>query len=296
MVKLSDDELLNEIRQRFNETKNSLTETERLMIRLKEVNKKLEESEALKSNFLSNIRNEINNPLSSIMGLARSIYAIAESDPETVVKFASTIYRESFNLDFQLKNIFTSAELEGGECFVTMGTVSVRDLLTTVVETFRHISDEKQIRISVKTGENGPVTVHSDVDKLHLIFSNLIDNAIEYGAENSQVTVSCEQSEEKIDICVQNFGDLINQPNRNVIFDRFKQLETGSTKRHKGHGLGLSLTRDLLEMIGGSIHVESDSKRGNRFYVTLPKDTTELTEQATGEGGDEVFFDDVQEL
>ena len=110
MSRMSDDELIDEMRQRFDFNRNALSDLRAVTRKLEEMNEKLQESERVKGQFLSNIRNEINNPLSAIMGLAGQLGACRQ-DPERCAKTAA-IYAEAFDLDFQLQNIFMAAELE----------------------------------------------------------------------------------------------------------------------------------------------------------------------------------------
>ena len=110
MHKPSDEELIEEIRQRFEFNQNALADLQALTQKLEQMNERLKESEALKSQFLSNIRNEINNPLTSIMGLSRQLITKPDAVENTAL-VGPMIYMEAFNLDFQLQNIFIAAEL-----------------------------------------------------------------------------------------------------------------------------------------------------------------------------------------
>ena len=112
MNKLTDEELIEELRRRMTTNTRSLEELKELNEKLLEVNKKLEESEALKSHFISNITNEIINPFTSILGLSRSILAVKKENWKKVISMVALIHSEAFNLDFQLRNIFLAAKIE----------------------------------------------------------------------------------------------------------------------------------------------------------------------------------------
>lgn len=112
-----DEELLEELKKRFENNTRTIEELRNLTEELKQVNKKLEESEALKSHFISNITNEIINPFTSILGLSKTILAVKKEDWKKVISMVSLIHTEAFNLDFQLKNIFVAAKIEAGEIF-----------------------------------------------------------------------------------------------------------------------------------------------------------------------------------
>ena len=102
MSKLTDQELIDELQKRFEENKKTIQELKDLTEELKIVNKKLEESEALKSHFISNITNEIINPFTSILGLSRNILAVKKENWKKVISMVALIHSEAFNLDFQI--------------------------------------------------------------------------------------------------------------------------------------------------------------------------------------------------
>ncbi|MGD0281591.1 MAG: sensor histidine kinase, partial [Dissulfurispiraceae bacterium] len=106
MSEHSDIELIEEMKKRFEEKNRALHDLRMMTRKLEDVNRKLQESEALKSNFLSNIRNEINNPLTSILVVAAEIAAVQGAGCEECISMAGIIYKEAFDLDFQLRNIF----------------------------------------------------------------------------------------------------------------------------------------------------------------------------------------------
>jgi len=123
MTRLSDRELLNALQDRLNEDRRAMTDLDAVTRKLEEVNGKLQKSEELKSRFLSNIRNEINNPLTAIIGLAEQI--VDNPEPDSARQFATMIYAEAHRLDFQLQNILITAELEAGAALPEWRAVDV---------------------------------------------------------------------------------------------------------------------------------------------------------------------------
>ena len=112
MSKLADEDLIEELRNRFRMNREALEELQELNRELQIVNKKLEESESLKSHFISNITNEIINPFTSILGLAKHILSVKKEDWKTVISMVALIHSEAFNLDFQLRNISLQRKLK----------------------------------------------------------------------------------------------------------------------------------------------------------------------------------------
>ncbi len=168
MQKLSDEQLVEELKFRLDQSRKSLRDLSIVNRKLVELNHKLEESEALKSNFLSNIRNEINNPLNSIIGLAAQLAAIVKR-PE-VSELVAMIFSEAFQLDFQLRNIFIAAELEAGEAMPSIEHVEVISVIRGVLDNFRTHAAEKQVSVSFSvTGAEADTLLYfpTDSQKLH---------------------------------------------------------------------------------------------------------------------------------
>src|SRR6056297_3142259 len=176
MSELTDHELIEELRKRFAQNKKSLKEVQELNEELQRVNKKLEDSEALKSHFISNITNEIINPFSSILGLAKNIMSLKAADWEQVKSMVSMIYHEAFNLDFQLRNIFVAAKIEAGEIYPVVLNVDMKQLIQSVIDSFKFETEKKKLKVNldfnIKTLKGKPYFFKSDPEKVKLIISN----------------------------------------------------------------------------------------------------------------------------
>jgi signal transduction histidine kinase len=246
-----------------------------LMKNLEGLNKKLQESESLKSNFLSNVRNEINNPLTSIMGLSEQIMKEVNLEFDSIKQRALMIYSEAFDLDFQLRNIFVAAELEAGEATPSIARVDVNALIKGTINAFRHRANKKDLLVhySYKSiyetdDEN---LLKTDPEKLKLILSNLLSNALEFSLDRGRVELVAKRDNKYLVFSVKDNGIGIKEEDQKVIFDRFRQIETGMTRTHRGHGLGLSITRDLVALLRGTINIVSTKDKGSIFMVSIPE-------------------------
>lgn len=296
MQNLSDDQLLDELKFRLEQSRRSFNDLTVLNRKLVEMNHRLEESEALKSNFLSNIRNEINNPLNSIIGLATQLGEIVKK-PE-VSQLVSMIFSEAFNLDFQLRNIFIAAELEAGEAVPNIEHVEVISVVLGVLENFSAHATDKQV--SLRLGSDGTELVEkdffpTDAQKLQVIIANLVANAIEYSRPGSEVVVSVDQTDSALQIHVQDQGIGIAEADLKKIFDRFVQLDTGPTRAHLGHGLGLSIVKALLDLMQGTIQVNSTPGIGSLFSISIPAVPYDEEGVTFAEGGNLFLFDQMDE-
>ncbi len=275
MHKLKDRDLMSELKKRFEEKDRALHDLRVATINLEKVNEKLQESEALKSNFLSNIRNEINNPLSSMIGMAKRLVSGKSLTKKDVSSMASVIYIEAFCLDLQLRNIFTAADIEAGETDLKLSSVNVTMLLQNVIDSFEQMIKEKKVSVTLKPGppiknEKG-LLFSTDPEKLQLIFSNLLSNAIEFSHKKGTVAVKVGKEKGRLAIAVKDRGIGIRKADQDVIFDRFRQIDTGMRKSHRGHGLGLSIVKALVELLRGDISVSSARNKGSTFTFRIPE-------------------------
>ncbi|MBN2744607.1 MAG: HAMP domain-containing histidine kinase [Marinilabiliaceae bacterium] len=298
MSNLSDKQLLKELRDRLEERKNFDTEIKDLSRELQEVTRRLKESEALKSHFISNISNEIINPFTSILGLSKSILSVEKHDWKKVVSMVALIHSEAFTLDFQLRNIFVAAKIEAGEIQPNITKVNIRSLIQNVIDSFNIVSRKMNIDIdlqfNIEYGFGKNFYFKTDSEKLKLIVSNLVNNALKYSYKESKIIVTVWMDEEILNMSVQDYGTGISEKNQKVIFERFKRLDSGINSINRGHGLGLSITKALLDVLGGSIEIQSKKGEGSTFSVTLPE-ARNIVDGFSGDGND-IFFDEGDEI
>jgi len=291
-IVITDELLIEELKLRFEEKKESLEKLEKITAELKEVNSKLAESESLKSHFISNITNEIVNPFTSIVVLSKNILSVKEGDWDKVKRMASLIHSEAFNLDFQLKNIFAAAEIEAGELFMEVSNVKVDILIEGLLESFIPETTKKHLNFEfIKEEPEGDDFIFKiDSEKLKLILSNLVDNAIKF-SKNNKIIVKRWTEDNQLFISVQDFGIGISENNQKIIFDRFKRIDSGINSVNRGHGLGLSINKALLDFLNGDIQIDSKKNRGTTFTVSIPE-PDEDPEAFSADGNELIFGDD----
>ena len=267
-MQITDEQLIAELQRRFASNKKQVKELSELTQELLLVNQKLADSEAMKTNFISNITNEIVNPFASIIGLARNISEAKGSNWEIVDRMAKLIFKEAICLNFQLKNIFTAAEIESGNLSPVFSKTDIVSIFENSLESFESQISDKKLKITVNSpSPDEPKTFFAtDADKLSLIFNNLISNAINYSSENQEIICSIEIKDNILHFNVHDFGIGINERDHQIIFDRFKRLDTSINSINRGHGLGLSIVKSLMEMINGEIELESSENIGTSIY------------------------------
>lgn len=281
-------ERINKLKQEIEKKDNEIENLEQTLYKL---NKKLEEAEAIKSHFVSNVSNEIVNPFTSVLALTDSILGVEKENWKKVISMVSLIHTEVSHLDFQLKNIFAAAKIEAGELSPEISTVDLNSLINHVIESFKYDSRHKNISIkyfSENKNADTKILFKTDSEKLHLILSNLLSNAIKFSHQNGEITIKSIRAFDKLIIEVQDHGIGISHENQSVIFDRFKRLDSGINSLNRGHGLGLSVNKAVLDILEGSISFLSKVGEGATFIVNI----TESSESSSGFSSDsnELFF------
>jgi signal transduction histidine kinase len=291
MEKVSNERLLAELKKRFDRNDEVMHDQRRLLRQLEKINQRLIHSEQIQSRFLSNIRNEINNPLTAILGMSRQLMT-GLPDKTKYEKTASMIFSESFRLNFQLQNIFLAAELEAGQAQPYVMDVHVNKLIEYTLENFSHLINQKNLTVTINSELSQQSTFRTDPEKLEVILSNLIINAIEFTTAPGEIAISTQQQNDgTLSITLKDTGEGIAEENINVIFDRFVQLNNGSTKNHPGHGLGLSVVHSMLELLGGKVEVVSRVNKGTAFLITIPPSPDTTPAKGDSHDGNEFLFD-----
>lgn len=292
MRDLSDRELLAVIEERLEAKDRAYGELVELTGKLEELNRKLIESEDVKSSFLSNIRNEINNPLTSVLTMSEVLISGGElPDHATLTSVIGMIHKEAFSLNFQLRNIFAAAELEAGEAVPGFSSVDMDSILKDAVSSLSHRAVEKKVSVELDIeGGLAEKAFRTDAEKVHRIATNLLANAIEFSPDGGGISVSAIAEDGLLRISVRDRGPGIAPRDYKQIFERFKQLDSGVSKQHLGHGLGLSIVKATVDLLGGDISVESSPGQGALFTVSIPEAGTDVSAGALSMDGAEFFI------
>ncbi|HBH47247.1 MAG TPA: histidine kinase [Bacteroidales bacterium] len=289
--KVSKEELIKLLSDKDAEVSAYEAEIKKLEHDLVKVNKKLQEADSLKSHFVSNISNEIVNPFTSVLALADNILKVDKESWKSVISMVALIHSEVFHLDFQLKNIFAAAKLEAGEITPEISTIEIDSLIKNVIESFKYDARHKGLQVIYQTENKAGVEkvfFKSDSEKITLIISNLLSNAIKFSFNNNKIILRAVKSIDKLMIEVQDFGVGISHENENIIFDRFKRADSGINSINRGHGLGLSVNKAMLDILDGTISFTSKLNEGATFIVNIPESKGDSTGISRDAG--EIFF------
>jgi signal transduction histidine kinase len=284
--KISDSELLSEIQRRFEEKNSTLGEMEFLNKKLIDLNKRLMEVDSVKSQFLSLIKNEFNNPISSVLNICTHL--ISGKRPEKAVELTEMLHMEILRLDFQIKNIIAANEIEAGKTESYFTKVDFAVLVEDVTPTFHYLIKDKNLSIEFK--DETTKDIYSDAPKIYLILLNLISNACEYTFDNGHIWIGTKNDEDNLFIVVKDDGEGIEVDNKLLVYNRFTQFSKGATRAKTGLGLGLSVVKGVVEALDGEVDYES-KVGGTEFTIKIPLAKEGVLQGGSG-GSNDILFED----
>jgi len=239
---------------------------------LREVNVQLVRANQLKSQFLANMSHELRTPLNAIMGFAEAIRDGVSGEPTAEQReFARDIYEAGHQLLRMINDILDLAKVEAGAMDLTLEPCDLAALVEEVVRVARGLARRQGVELREDV-EPRPLELTVDVIKIKQILYNLLSNAVKFTDRGGTVTVRCRADKETATIQVIDTGAGIAPEDQVNLFEEFRQVDSSFTRKHEGTGLGLALTRRLVELHGGEITVESDVGKGSTFTVTLLRD------------------------
>lgn len=233
--------------------------------------RKIQEANRLKSDFLANMSHELRTPLNAILGFSE-LLVDGKVGPLTAKQqeYLSDIHGSGTHLLQLINDVLDLAKIESGKIELSVAPFSIAEVVEGVMKTLKPIADKKQVQISLNLSPEIN-TVILDKNKFRQILFNLISNGLKFNKPNGAVTVEIIPHEsQRFILNVQDSGIGISRENLKKIFIPFVQLDAGPSRQHEGTGLGLSLTKNLIELHGGEITVLSEPGEGSTFSVVLP--------------------------
>ncbi len=227
---------------------------------------KAEEMNRLKSNFLANMSHELRTPLNGIMGFSELLVENASGDEQRMM--AETIHRSGRRLLNTLNLILNLSKIEANKQEIHLIPIELNELVTACVGLYDAYAKSRKITIAAVPFTH-PLLVVSDRQMLDSILNNLISNAIKYTTEGG-VTVSVSDKGSVAGISIRDTGIGISEEGQQIIFDAFRQVSEGFGRAFEGTGLGLTITKRYIELLGGKIDLESTPGKGSTFTITLP--------------------------
>ena len=230
---------------------------------------KAKESDQLKSSFLANMSHEIRTPLNSIIGFSELL-----NDPdfenEQKSEFIKHIVDNGNNLLLIISDIMDFSMLEAGQLKLRVVSISAKTILNELLAEFGHKAKTKGIQLRFDESYNGPdVQIESDKYRIIQIFTNLIGNSIKFTHEGF-IEIGFQINGNLVRFHVRDSGIGIRSEYFEAIFERFRQVDNTKSRKYGGNGLGLAISKNLVELLGGTIWVESEPEKYSDFFFTIP--------------------------
>ncbi|GGQ34652.1 histidine kinase [Streptomyces mutabilis] len=274
------------------------TEIEEARQVLEERAEQLAVSMRYKSEFLANMSHELRTPLNSLLILAKLLADNADANlSPKQVEFAETIHGAGSDLLQLINDILDLSKVEAGKMDVSPTRIALVQLVDYVEATFRPLTAEKGLDLSVRVSPELPATLHTDEQRLLQVLRNLLSNAVKFtdsGAVELVIRPARDDvpqaireqlleagsmtgpDAELIAFSVSDTGIGIAASKMRVIFEAFKQADGTTSRKYGGTGLGLSISREIAQLLGGEIHAQSEPGRGSTFTLYLPLHPSEL--------------------
>lgn len=229
-----------------------------------------EQSDKLKSFFLANMSHEIRTPLNSIIGFAELVV-----DPyfshEQQTEFAQLISSNGNSLLSVISNIMDISKIEAGQLKAIKRKLSVNKLITSIKNDFSSKAIKKGIKLRLSdSATSNEIAIETDETKLRQVLGNFIENAIKF-TDTGYVEIGIITTENFVEFYVEDTGIGIPEIYHATIFERFRQVETAYTRKYGGNGLGLAISKSLVEFMGGTVCLESEEGKGSKFSFTIPR-------------------------
>ena len=272
-------ELLNAHTALAVERENALQERAALIEQLRLINAELTHASSAKSEFLAAMSHELRTPLHAILGFSELLLPAVDETPgaATVHEYAAHIHGAGEHLLELINDVLDLARVEAGRLDLRYERFDIGALLTRTVKTMRPVATRKQINLV------GPEQLEEQIDgdssRIRQIIYNLLSNAIKFTEPGGTVTADLSRNDGMLALTVTDTGPGIAPEDQQRIFEPFNQTAEG--ERQEGTGLGLALTRQLVEGHGGRIELESELGRGSTFRVFLPARTGDGAAQVT---------------
>ena len=232
----------------------------------------LQRASRYKSEFLANMSHELRTPLNSSLILAKLLADNPNGNLSTEqVKFADSIYGAGNDLLNLINDILDISKVEAGKLDMRPQDVGMQRLADALRVTFEPIAREKRLDFRVEIAPGAPPSLFTDRQRIEQVLKNLLSNAVKFTDAGSVVLTIGSGADGQVQFTVKDSGIGIAPEQQAAIFEAFRQADGTTSRRYGGTGLGLTISRDLAQLLGGTLTVESTPGQGSTFLLVLPR-------------------------
>lgn len=238
-----------------------------IAIRQAELYAKSQDAARLKSEFITNVSHEIRTPLNAILGFSQ-LLENKEYSKEKHQKYINNISLSAGHLLKLVNSILDFSKIEAGKMDLFSEKFDIAETIEDVILSIKSMAIQKNIKIKTELED---VTWDADIIKFKQILLNLLSNAIKFTPENGQIVIRTKVEKNELMIEVEDKGIGIASEDTDKIFKYFRQIDSSHSRNQEGTGLGLALSKKLVELHNGTIGFESKKNKGSKFWFKLPK-------------------------
>ncbi len=237
---------------------------------LSKANEELRSLDKMKNEFLSNISHELKTPLVSIIGYTKLIDGESVGTVNDKQKKAlGTVIRNSERLRHLIESLLYMSKAQYGNVEYTFDRVSISEIIDDAIVDLKLMADNKGLTIEKQVPGNLPL-INGDKDKLANMLNSLVDNAIKFTNSGGKITLTASEEDGNLHITVNDTGIGIAKEFRSNLFKKFYQIDSSTTRRYGGTGLGLYISKHIVEVHNGKIWIESEEDVGTTVHVSIP--------------------------
>ncbi|MDD5065826.1 MAG: response regulator [bacterium] len=248
----------------------SKLEDECISIILRDITKE-KQIELMKSDFVSNVSHELRTPLTSIKGAVELLLKGSEGPlTDSQIKFLTIVKNNTMRLIKLISDLLDLSKIESSGISMDLKPNNIMEIIKSVIEEILPLANKKEITVDVPV--QGTLTdIYCDSDKIKQVLINLIGNAIKFTPAKGTILMTVEELSGDLQVNIKDNGVGIEEKYHDIIFEKFRQIDSSSTRTAEGTGLGLAIVKSIIEAHHGKIWINSKKDKGSTFSFTLPK-------------------------
>ena len=245
-------------------------ELEKATAELQEANRRLQDLDRLKDEFISTVTHELRTPLTSVRSLAEILHTNPNIDEDQHDNFTGIIIKESERLTRLINQVLDYEKIESAQMDWVITSANIKEIIQDAVASTRQLVEDKNITIDYDLNVNPP-PISGDRDRLVQVIVNLISNAVKFcDTDRGKITIRLTTTDKHVRVDVQDNGIGIRAEDQSKIFEKFQQVKDPTRGRPYGTGIGLTISKRIIDFHHGSIWVESTPGKGSTFSFSLP--------------------------